>query len=132
MKMVKRAVPLAVSLAVVCLTTAILWSLRMAGDELRHPVFLYLLPIAVLAIFFGSLAALVCAPAATACAVYFLYEPLYTFRMANGLEIGDLVVFLVLALFGVKCTEELLRPRAKTPATERSAIRTPMPADPVP
>jgi K+-sensing histidine kinase KdpD len=113
--MVKRGVPLAVSLAVAGLTTAILWLLK---DELRHPVFFYLLPIAVLAILYGSFPALLCASVATACAAYFLYAPFHSFRVANRLEVGDLVVFLVLALIGVKCTGELLRPRAKTPATE--------------
>lgn len=118
MRMAKRAVPLAVALAVASLTTAVLWYLRMAGEELRHPVFLYLLPIALLAILYGSLPALLCAFAATVCAAYFLYEPLYSFRVVNRMEIGDFVVFLVLASIGVKCTEELLRPRAKAPAAE--------------
>jgi K+-sensing histidine kinase KdpD len=118
MRTVKRVLPLAVSLAVACLVTAVLWYLRLAGEGIRHPVFLYLLPIALVAILYGSRAALLCASAATACAAYFLYDPLYSFQVANRLEIGDLAFFVVLALIGVKCTEELLRPEAKAPAAK--------------
>jgi K+-sensing histidine kinase KdpD len=122
--MVRWAMPLAVSLAVVCLVTAVLWYLKLAGDGLLHPVFFYLLPIALLAILYGRLPALLCASAATACAAYFLYDPLYSFRIANRLEIGDFAFFIVLALIGVKCTSELLRPPAKTPAVRsRSTSR---------
>ncbi len=118
MRMVRRAVPVAVSLAVVCLVTAVLWYLKLAGDGLLHPVFFYLLPIALLAILYGSLPALLCASAATACAAYFLYDPLYSFHVANRLEVGDLVFFVVLALIGVKCTGELLRPPANVPGAK--------------
>jgi K+-sensing histidine kinase KdpD len=115
MEMVRRAVPVAVSVAVVCLVTAILWSLKRAGDGLLHPVFFYLFPIALLAILYGSLPALLCASTATLCAAFFLYDPLYSLRVTNHLEVGDLVFFVVLALIGVKCTAELLRPPANVP-----------------
>lgn len=110
--------PVAVSLAVVCLVTAVLWWLKRVGDGLIHPVFFYLLPIALLAILYGRVPALLCACVATACAAYFLYDPLYSLHIANRLEVGDLVFFVVLALIGVKCTGELLRPPAKIPATK--------------
>lgn len=119
MRFVKRAIPVAVSLAVVCLVTAALWYLKMAGAGVRHPAFFYLLPIALLAIIYGSLPALLCAFVAIACAAYFLYDPLYSFQVSNPLEIGDLLFFLVLALIGVKCTGELLRPPARIAATNR-------------
>jgi K+-sensing histidine kinase KdpD len=140
MRMLRRAIPVAISLAVVSLVTAILWYLKLAGFGLRHPVFFYLLPIALLAMFYGSAPALLCASVATACAAYFLYDPLYSFQVANRLEIGDLICFAVLAVIAVKCTVALLRPRAKMPAVDRAlqtvkpqaAIRTRMPADPGP
>jgi K+-sensing histidine kinase KdpD len=116
MNLVRHTIPIAVSLAVVCLVTAALWYLKAAGD-LRHPVFFYLLPIALLAILYGSVPALLCAGVATASAAYFLYDPLYSFEISNWLEIGDLLFFAVLAVIGVKCTRELLRPPAKAPAT---------------
>ena len=44
---------------------------------------------------------------ATACADFFLYDPLYTFNIASRVEFGDLACFALLALIGVKCTSEL-------------------------
>jgi K+-sensing histidine kinase KdpD len=117
MRMVRRAMPVAVSLAAIGLVTAALWYLKVAGGGLRHPVFFYLLPIALLAILYGSLPAIICIFAATACSAYFLYDSVYSFHVSNSLEIGDLVCFVVLALIGVKCTRELLRPPTKIAAT---------------
>jgi K+-sensing histidine kinase KdpD len=114
----RRAIPLAVSIAVACSVTAILWYLRSAGDSLRHPVFIYLLPIAALAMLYGSLPAMLCAFVAAVCAAYFLYDPLYSFQIVNRLEIGDLIFFIVLALIGVKCAEEMIRPQPKAPAAK--------------
>jgi K+-sensing histidine kinase KdpD len=116
MRTMRRAIPVAVSLAVVCLVTAVLWYLKHAGDGLRHPVFFYLLPSALLAILYGALPALLCASAATACAAFFLYDPLYSFHVSNPLEIGDLAFFALLAVIGVKCTGELLRRPSSAPA----------------
>lgn len=112
MRLVSRTIPIAASLVIVSLVTAVLWYLKLAGDGILHPVFFYLLPIALLAILFGSLPALLCASAATACAAYFLYDPVYSFYVTSRLEIGDLCFFVVLALIGVKCTRELRRPHA--------------------
>jgi K+-sensing histidine kinase KdpD len=117
--MLRRATPAAVSLGVICLMTAVLWSLKMIGAGPRHPIFFYLLPIAVLAIFYGSVSALACAGGAMACGAYFLYDPIYSFTSASRLEIGDFVAFAVLAVIGVKCTRELLRPSQKPPAVTR-------------
>lgn len=116
MRSAKRAVPVAVSFCAVSLVTAALWYLRRAGGGPVHPVFFYLLPIALLAIRYGSMPALLCASAGVLCAAYFLYDPLYSFYVASPLEIGDLICFMLLALIGVKCTAELLRPKA-SPAT---------------
>jgi K+-sensing histidine kinase KdpD len=113
MWIVKRAEPVAVSLLVVCIITAILWYLKLYAIDARHPVFFYLLPMAIVAIRYGSMPALLCAFAATGCAAFFLYDPIYSFHVANRLEVGDLVCFAVLAVMGVKCTGELLRPSAQ-------------------
>lgn len=120
MRIGKGIVPVAVSLVVACTMTAALWYLKLAGDGIRHPVFFYLLPIALLAIVYGSGPALLCAFAATACASYFLYDPIYSFSVSNRLEVGDLLFFVLLASIGVKCANELLRPSAKVrPAKSR-------------
>jgi K+-sensing histidine kinase KdpD len=108
-----RAVPVAVSLTVVALVTAILWYAKVSGAGPLHPVFFYLLPIALLTVFYGRLAALLGASVAMLCSAFFLYDPVYSFAVTNRLEVGDLVCFAVLALVGVQCTGELLRPPTK-------------------
>jgi K+-sensing histidine kinase KdpD len=116
MRMMTRAMGVAVSLTVVSLVTAILWYFKRAGLGPLHPVFFYLLPVALLTIFCGRLPALLGASLATACSAFLLYDPVYSFQVTNRLEVGDLVCFGVLALMGVHCTGELLRPPAKAPA----------------
>ncbi len=115
MRTMRRVIPVAVSLAVVCAITAVLWYFKQAGDGLRHPVFFYLLPSALLAVLYGVLPALLCASAATVCAAYFLYDPAFSFQVTNPLEIGDLAFFVLLAVIGVKCTGKLLQPLASRP-----------------
>ena len=116
MRFVKGAIPFAVMLAVVAAVTAVLWYCKLAGGGPHHPIFIYLLPIALVAILYGTVPAALCAAAAVMCSAFFLYDPIYSFRVANRLEIGDLVCFTMLALISVKCTVELLRPPAKAPA----------------
>src|SRR5580704_4247841 len=112
MRIVKWTVSIAVSLAIVSAVTAVLWYTKLAGMGPPHPIFFYLIPIVLVAVLYGSLPAIICAAAAILCAAFFLYDPVYSFRIANGLEFGDLICFAVLALIGVKCMVELLRPTA--------------------
>jgi K+-sensing histidine kinase KdpD len=113
MGMMTWAMRLAVSLTVVTLLTAVLWYFKRVGVGPLHPIFFYLLPVALLTMFCGRPLALLSASLATACSAYFLYDPVYSFYVTNQLEVGDLVCFAVLALIGVHCTGELLRPPAK-------------------
>jgi K+-sensing histidine kinase KdpD len=119
MRMMTRAMRITVSLAVVTLLTAVLWYFKRVGVGPLHPIFFYLLPVALLTMLCGRLPALLSASLATACSAYFLYDPIYSFHVTNRLEVGDLVCFAVLALIGVHCTGELLRPPAKAPARYR-------------
>jgi K+-sensing histidine kinase KdpD len=140
MSVVRGAAPVAVALAVVAVLTAILWYAKLAGIGPHHPVFVYLLPIALLALVFGGAPAVLSTIVATLCGAFFLYEPIYSFNIANALEWGDLICFVVLALIGVKCTVELSRPGARIPVTpsghERpwvgTAVKTARPVDPIP
>jgi K+-sensing histidine kinase KdpD len=117
MRIVKGAIPFAVTLAIVAAVTAILLYFKLAGIGPHHPVFFYLLPIALVAILLGSLPAMLFALAAIVCGAFFLYDPIYSLRVADPMEYGDLICFAVLALMAVKCTVELLRP-AKAPASK--------------
>ena len=115
MRKAQRAVRIAVSLGVVALATAALVYLKLATVGLDHPIFVYLPLIALLALAFGSVAALSGAAAAIAAAAYFLYDPVYSFAVANTLEVGDLLWFAVLAVIVVKCTRALWRRSNKLP-----------------
>lgn len=110
MHLLKGAIPVAVALAVVSAVTAILWVVRANAAGPQHLVFFYLLPTAFVAAVYGSLPAMLTAIAATICGAYFLYDPLYSFSVANPLELGELLWFAGLALIGAKCTADLLRP----------------------
>ena len=112
---VKGAVPVAVSLAVVAVVTAVLWQIRLTAVGPQHLIFFYLLPVAFLAVLYGRFAAIVCGVAAAASAAYFLYDPLYSFYIASPLEMGELAFFAALASLGAKCAADLLRPAANFP-----------------
>ena len=66
MQLVKAALPVTVALAVVSAVTAVLWYSKLATYGPDHPVFFYLLPIALVAILYGSYPALLGAFAAAA------------------------------------------------------------------
>ena len=118
MWLLKGAIPAGVALAVVSAVTALLWYFKLATVGPDHPVFFYLLPLAVVAIIYGSLPALLGVFTALACADFFLYDPLYSFNISSRVEFGDLVWFAMLSLTAVKCAVELFRPAAKMPAAK--------------
>ena len=109
MRKARRALRVAISLGIVGVATGLLAYLRLAPAGLQHPIFIYLPLIALLAFALGSVAALCGAAAAIAAAAYFLYDPSYSFAVANTLEIGDLLWFALLAVIVVKCTRTLRR-----------------------
>jgi K+-sensing histidine kinase KdpD len=112
----RRAVRIAMALAIVGVATGILVYVKLTtAVSLHHPVFIYLPLIALLALAFGSVAALSGAAAAIAAAAYFLYDPAYSFAVANMLEVGDLLWFALLAVIAVKCTRALSRRSGKLP-----------------
>jgi len=126
MWIVKGAIPFAVTLAAVAAVTAILLYFKLAGVGPLHPIFFYLLPIAAVALIYGSGPATMFALAATLCGAFFLYDPVFSFQVSNRLEIGDLICFVVLALMTVKCSVELLRLAAKIPAVRTRYSRLPI------
>jgi K+-sensing histidine kinase KdpD len=126
MRIVKGAIPFVVSLAAVAAVTAILFYCKRAGVGPHHPIFFYLLPIAAVALVYGSGPATMFALIATVCGAFFLYDPVFSLQVDNRLEIGDLICFAVLALMAVKCTVELLRPAAKIPAVRARYSRLPI------
>jgi K+-sensing histidine kinase KdpD len=76
----------------------------------HHLVFFYLLPIALVATLYGSPWAILYGIAATLCAAFFLYDPLYSFYVTSPLDVGELIWFVGVAIIGAKCAADLLRP----------------------
>ena len=117
MQLVKAALPVTVALAVVSAVTAVLWYSKLATFGPDHPVFFYLLPIALVTIALRQpVRRCLCVFAAAACADYFLYDPIYSFAITTRVESGDLACFTFLALIGVKCASELFWRSAEMPA----------------
>ena len=110
MQIVKGIMPFVVAFSVVSIITVVLWIVRLEAVGPQHLVFFYLLPTAIVAVLYGHRPPMFFALAATACAAFFLYEPLYSFEVANPLELGELICFTGLALIGAKCAADLLRP----------------------
>jgi K+-sensing histidine kinase KdpD len=112
MRLLREAVPVVVSLVFVAAVTMVLWLIKTTAVEPQHLVFFYLLPTTLVAVLYGSWPAMLSAIAATACAAFFLYDPLYSFTVSGTRELGELICFTGLALIGAKCTADLLRPAA--------------------
>ncbi|MGA7433633.1 MAG: DUF4118 domain-containing protein [Xanthobacteraceae bacterium] len=106
----KRAESVVVALAVASIATVVLWLIRQTLGSEQHLIFFYLLPMALVAVLYGGPTAMICAAAASLCATYFLYDPIYSFYVASPLDLGELICFTGLALIGAKCTADLLRP----------------------
>lgn len=121
MGIVKRAAPIALVFAVVAAVTAVLWFIRISAVGPQHLVFFYLLPIALVATLHGSLAAMLYGIAATLCAAFFLYDPLYSFYVTSPLDVGELVCFIGLALIAAKCAADLLQPLLALPRQNPAA-----------
>ena len=135
MGVVKGAISAAVSLVIVATVTAILWYVKQAALAPHHPVFFYLFPITLVAVLYGIRPAILCAITEILLAAFFLYDPIYSFQVANRLEFGELVCFAVLASIAAKCVVELLPRVAKIPATTTVVepfIRIRTPVDPGP
>jgi K+-sensing histidine kinase KdpD len=120
MWILKRAEPVAVALTVVSFATAVLFLVRQTLGGEPHLVFFYLLPMAFIAVVYGGRSAMICVAAASLCAAYFLYDPVYSFYVSDPADLGELICFTGLALIGAKCTADLLRPPAGLPRRSRA------------
>jgi K+-sensing histidine kinase KdpD len=91
------AKPVAMSAALVALTTIVLWFAEARLNH-EHLIFLYLAPTALIAILYGSVSAIGVMLASSAAAAYFLYPPRFSLVVAGPLEMLELALFCVLAL----------------------------------
>jgi K+-sensing histidine kinase KdpD len=89
--------PIAVSLTLVAVTTVLLWQIDIRLN-LDHLIFIYFVPTALVAIRYGSMAAMGATIASTLAAAYFLYDPIYSFFISSPLDVMELALFCLLAL----------------------------------
>jgi K+-sensing histidine kinase KdpD len=123
MWLANRALPLAVSLAIIAALTAVLWYIKVTFGGSHQFVYIYLLPVILVRILFSDALAALSAAIASICANYFLQDhPLYSLYNADPLDYGDLVCFLLLSLLGIKCvfSEPLMPPKSKARRDDRT------------
>jgi len=89
--------PITVSLILVALTTMTLWVLA-PNLKQDHLIFIYFVPTAMIAIRYGSMAAMGVTIASSLIAAYILYTPQFSFMVTSRLDVMELVLFGLLAL----------------------------------
>ena len=89
--------PLATSVALVAVTTLVLWQIDRRLD-LDHLIFIYFVPTTLIAIRYGSVPAMMATIASGMASAYFLYPPDYSFLIARPLDAMELGLFCLLAL----------------------------------
>ena len=126
MWLANKALPLAVSLALVAAVTAVLWRIKVTFGGSHQFVYFYLFPVILIRILFSDALAALCAAIASLLANFFLQDPLYSLYNADPLDYGDLVGFLLLSLLAIKCvfSAPLVPPRTKARRDDR-AVGTP-------
>jgi K+-sensing histidine kinase KdpD len=109
--LLKQTAPIAVSLLIILVVTAILFYVKNTQHIARHHhlVFYYLFPTALVAMLYGSVLSMFCAIIATLIAAFFLYDPIYSLYVSDMREVGELILFAVTALIAAKCIAELKR-----------------------
>jgi K+-sensing histidine kinase KdpD len=112
MRVLKDMLTVVVSLGLMLAVTAILWHINLTAGS-RSLVYIYLLPVALIAAVYNGRLAVLCAAVAIICADLFLQRPLYSLANDNPREYGDLIYFALLSVTAIKFIRVLLRPTAK-------------------
>jgi two-component system, OmpR family, sensor histidine kinase KdpD len=90
--------PAAKSLCVVALATLVIFVLRGALSSVNLVTIVYLVPVLIAALRWGTWPALLAAVGGALAADFFFYPPLYSFWISDTQNIADLLVFLLVAL----------------------------------
>lgn len=109
----KGAIPVVISLGIICAVTLPLWYVKLTALTPHHLVYFYLLPLVLIALLYGSRLAILSTLLAVFCGDYFLQDPLYSLANDNPLEYGDLLCLVGLAVTAIKSVHELMRPRTR-------------------
>ena len=111
MRVLNGIMPIAASLVLMAAVTVLLWQLNQMAAGSHALVYIYLLPVALIAALYNGRLAVLATAIAIICADYFFQEPIFSLANDNPREWGDLVCFAVLAVTAIKFIRELLRPR---------------------
>src|SRR5215469_14674831 len=79
MRVLKGALPIAVSVSLILAATAILWGINSTAGGSHHLVYIYLFPVALITALYNGRLALLSTAIAMICADYFLQKPLIRF-----------------------------------------------------
>jgi K+-sensing histidine kinase KdpD len=120
MRAFKGVFPVAVSVGLLLTVTAVLWRVNLTAAGPHHLVYIYLFPVALIAVLYNGCLALLGIGIALICADYFLQKPLYVLGSDNPLEYGDLFVFALLAATAIKFIRLLVRPHTSLRAKSSS------------
>ena len=112
MRVLKGLMPIAASLGLMSVVTALLWHVNQTADGSHALIYIYLFPVALIAALYNGRIAVLSAAVALFCADYFLQEPVYSFANDNPREYGDLIWFALLSVTAIKFIRALVRPRA--------------------
>ena len=112
MRVLKGLMPIAASMGLISVVTALLWQVNQTAAGSHALVYIYLFPVALIAALYNGRIAVLSTAMALVCADYFLQEPIYSLANDNPREWGDLVCFAILAVTAIKVIRELVRPRA--------------------
>jgi K+-sensing histidine kinase KdpD len=96
-KWLSWSAPVVVPLALLAITTGVLFVLDILLDP-EHLIFGYLVPTTLIAIGYGSRAAMLATIGGVILAAYFLYEPTFSFFIKEPLHLAELAFFTLLAL----------------------------------
>jgi K+-sensing histidine kinase KdpD len=113
--------PITVSLALVAMTTALLWLIEARLNH-EHLIFVYFVPTALIAIRYGSISAMCVTLASSFAAAYFLYPPQFSFLITSPLELLELGLFSLLALLASQVVSGFANDREVAKRRERAVI----------
>ena len=74
-----------------------------------HLIFFYLLPITGIAMYFSSTPAVVALIMSVIGTAYFLFPPIYSFRIDDPLQIVELLIFSMFAFIAAKASSRLMQ-----------------------
>ena len=104
----EHGIPALLGLMAVIAITAIMMTLREYFVK-DHLIFFYLLPITGIAMYFSSTPAVVALITSVIGAAYFLFPPIYSFRIDEPLQIVELLIFSMFAFVAAKASSRLMR-----------------------